>query len=237
MPARLVIESDIDKSRQEISFDKPRITIGRKPGNDLHFNRPEISGTHAAFLLENDSHYVSDLGSTNGTLLNGAPLVAKEKYPLQNDDVVTITPYRITFMAEIGATMMEAVSPQIDALRRGGSGTQPDMNAKISTGTAEHEKSGQPNAKAAAAPPPPKQSAPPPVIAEPESEPEPPPPPPKPKPKPAPKPAPPPAAAAEGAADAVEEKGPGGFGEYIWLAVGGIFFILAVGLLILLFAF
>ncbi|HSE39395.1 MAG TPA: FHA domain-containing protein, partial [Acidobacteriota bacterium] len=102
MPARLIIESDIDQTRQEISFDKPRITIGRKPGNDLHFNRPEISGTHAAFLLENDTHYVSDLGSTNGTLLNGAPIVAREKYPLTSQDVVTITPYRIRFEAEIG---------------------------------------------------------------------------------------------------------------------------------------
>jgi hypothetical protein len=36
MPARLIVESEIDNSRQEISFDKPRITIGRKPGNDLH---------------------------------------------------------------------------------------------------------------------------------------------------------------------------------------------------------
>ena len=124
MPARLIIESDVDNTNQEVSFDRPRITIGRKPGNDLHFNRPEISGSHAAFLFENDNYYVTDLGSTNGTLLNGAPIVAKEKYPLTSQDVVTINPYRIRFEGEIGATMMEAVSPDIANLRRSGTITK-----------------------------------------------------------------------------------------------------------------
>ena len=160
MPARLIIESDIDNSRQEVSFDRPRITIGRKPGNDLHFNRPEISGTHAAFLLENDNYYVSDLGSTNGTLLNGAPVVAKEKYPLNPMDVVTIAPYRIRFEGEPGATIMEAFPPEAASLRRP-SGTEPNLGQR--TGTAEHEK--EPPA-AASAPPPPPSTAPEPPPAE-----------------------------------------------------------------------
>jgi hypothetical protein len=221
MPARLIIESDIDQSRQEISFEKPRITIGRKPGNDLHFNRPEISGSHAAFLLENDNYYITDLGSTNGTLLNGAPIVAKEKYPLTNMDVVTITPFRIRFEGEIGATMMEAVSPDIAGLRR--SGTQPDLGHR--TGTAEHEK--EPPAAPAPAP---AEAAPPPPEPEPEAPPEP-PPPPKPKPEPVKAAAP---AAVDPNAPPPDEKEKGGYEIYIWLGFGAIFVLLAIGLIVLL---
>ncbi len=221
MPARLIIESDIDQSRQEIAFDRPRITIGRKPGNDLHFNRPEISGTHAAFLLENDNYYVSDLGSTNGTLLNGAPIVAKEKYPLTNQDVVTITPFRIRFEGEIGQTMMEAVPPDFSNMRR--SGTQPDLGQR--TGTAEHEK------EPPSAPPPPNEAPPPPP--EPEVQEAAPEPPPKPKPEP-PKPAPP-APVDPNAPPPPEVKEKGGYEIYIWLGFGAIFVLLAIGLIVLLF--
>jgi predicted component of type VI protein secretion system len=217
MPARLIIESDIDNSRQEISFDRPRITIGRKPGNDLHFNRPEISGSHAAFLLENDSYYVTDLGSTNGTLLNGAPVVAKEKYPLNSMDVVTIAPYRIRFEGEPGATIMEAFPPEAAALRRP-SGTEPNLGQR--TGTAEHEK--EPPQPAAVEPPPPPASPDPPAE---EVAPE----PPKPK-------AETPKVEEEVVASAPAEiKEKGGYEIYIWLGFGAIFVLLAIGLILLLF--
>src|ERR1051325_5335008 len=97
MPAKLLIQSS-DGSVQEIAFDRPRITLGRKVGNDLHFNRPEISGTHAAFLLEDDQFFVSDLGSTNGTLMNGAKLLPNQKYALQDGDIISIAPFRIQFV-------------------------------------------------------------------------------------------------------------------------------------------
>jgi pSer/pThr/pTyr-binding forkhead associated (FHA) protein len=216
MPARLIIESDIDGSRQEVSFDRPRITIGRKPGNDLHFNRPEISGSHAAFLLENDSYYVTDLGSTNGTLLNGAPIVAKEKYPLSTADVVTIAPFRIRFEGEPGATIMEAFPPEAASLRRP-SGTEPNLGQR--TGTAEHEK--EPPAAAAPPPPPPTDPDPPAVEEV------------------APEPAKEKAEAPKvqedvSAAPAVEVKEKGGFEIYIWLGFGAIFVLLAIGLIVLL---
>lgn len=220
MPARLIIESDVDETRQELSFDRPRITIGRKPGNDLHFNRPEISGSHAAFLLENDNYYVTDLGSTNGTLLNGAPIVAKEKYPLNSQDVVTISPYRIRFEGEPGATIMEALPPEAASSLRRASGTLPNLGQR--TGTAEHEKESE-----AAAPPPP----PPPPNPEPPPEEEAAGPPPKQKAE-APKVAD--QAAAEANQPVGETKEKGGYEIYVWLGFGAIFVLLAIGLILLL---
>lgn len=219
MPARLIIESDIDNSRQEVSFDRPRITIGRKPGNDLHFNRPEISGSHAAFLLENDNYYVTDLGSTNGTLLNGAPIVAKEKYPLNLLDVVTIAPYRIRFEGEPGATIMEAFPPEAASLRRP-SGTEPNLGQR--TGTAEHEK----EPEAVAPPPPPPTPAPPPAADSPAEE---------VAPEPAKQKAETPMVEAEVSAPPAEVKEKGGYEIYIWLGFGAIFVLLAIGLILLLF--
>ena len=49
-------------------FDQ--VTIGRKAGNDLQYNRSEISGNHAAFLSESGQYFVQDLGSTNGIFVN-----------------------------------------------------------------------------------------------------------------------------------------------------------------------
>jgi pSer/pThr/pTyr-binding forkhead associated (FHA) protein len=213
MPARLIIESDIDNTRQDISFDRPRITIGRKPGNDLHFNRPEISGSHAAFLLENDSYFVTDLGSTNGTLLNGAPIVAKEKYPLNSMDVVTIAPYRIRFEGEPGATIMEAMPPEAASLRRP-SGTEPNLSQR--TGTAEHEKE---PAAVAPPPPPPPEPEPPAEEAAPE--------PPKEK-------AETPKVEGEASQPPVETKEKSGYEIYIWLGFGAIFVLLAIGLILIL---
>ena len=55
---------------KEYLLDKERMTIGRKPHNDIQLDDSTVSGEHAAFLaLQNI--YVEDLGSTNGTLLNG----------------------------------------------------------------------------------------------------------------------------------------------------------------------
>jgi predicted component of type VI protein secretion system len=133
MPAKLIVESLIDNSRQEYPFDKTRLTIGRKPDNDLYFNRPEVSGTHAAFLNEDEKFFVMDLKSTNGTLLNGAQLAPNAKYPFTEQDVITINPFKITLEAprDVGATMMEM--PTDKSAKRGG--TMLDLAGKVSTGT------------------------------------------------------------------------------------------------------
>ena len=137
MPAKLIIQSQREALLKEVPLDQPRITIGRKQGNDLHFNRPEISGTHAAFLCENEEYFVSDLGSTNGTLLNGARLVAGERYQLQDKDIITITPYSITFVLDKDMSDTFREEP-VDEAPGSRSGTVLDIGGKIRTGTEEH---------------------------------------------------------------------------------------------------
>jgi ABC-type multidrug transport system ATPase subunit/pSer/pThr/pTyr-binding forkhead associated (FHA) protein len=57
---------------QGLNLDKPVITIGRAPGNDLVLPHPSVSGRHAQVSKQPDGKFqIRDLGSTNGTFLNG----------------------------------------------------------------------------------------------------------------------------------------------------------------------
>ena len=51
-------------------IEKPRITVGRA-GADLTLNDSEASRQHAALEIRDTTFFVSDLGSTNGTLVGG----------------------------------------------------------------------------------------------------------------------------------------------------------------------
>jgi predicted component of type VI protein secretion system len=220
MPAKLIVESLIDNSRQEFPFDKARLTIGRKPGNDLYFNRPEVSGTHAAFLNEDEKFFVMDLNSTNGTLLNGAQLAANSKYPFTDQDIVTINPFKISLEAtkDIGATMMEMASDR--SSKRGG--TILDLGGKVSTGTDPGPIESLPESEAAPAENPEPAEAPPQA---------------PPKEEPAPSTAPVDSASSaqpQPAEGAVEEPKSKLMGILLWLIVGGVFLLLALALIVFL---
>ncbi len=79
---------------REFPVDKERITIGRKPGNDVQLNDATVSGTHAA-ILKLQNVYVEDLASTNGTELNGKRV---QKRMLQHGDVIRIGQHRFEFV-------------------------------------------------------------------------------------------------------------------------------------------
>jgi hypothetical protein len=49
-------------------------TVGRSQENDITVNDPNVSRRHARISRADDGYVVEDLGSTNGTLLDGAPI-------------------------------------------------------------------------------------------------------------------------------------------------------------------
>lgn len=51
------------------------ITIGRKEGNTIVLKDPYISSHHARIYKDESEYIIEDLGSTNGTYLNGNPIV------------------------------------------------------------------------------------------------------------------------------------------------------------------
>lgn len=52
------------------------LVVGRSPGSDIVINAGYVSGRHARFALFADTLVVEDLGSTNGTLVNGRRITA-----------------------------------------------------------------------------------------------------------------------------------------------------------------
>ncbi len=46
-------------------------TVGREAGNDILINDPQVSRHHARLTLQGSAYILEDLGSTNGTFVNG----------------------------------------------------------------------------------------------------------------------------------------------------------------------
>ncbi|MDR0275089.1 MAG: FHA domain-containing protein [Burkholderiaceae bacterium] len=56
---------------KEVQLAKERSTLGRRPFNDIVLDNLAVSGEHAAITLQNGDVWIEDLGSTNGTFLDG----------------------------------------------------------------------------------------------------------------------------------------------------------------------
>jgi pSer/pThr/pTyr-binding forkhead associated (FHA) protein len=98
MTAKLILSMD-GRVLREYLLDRPRMTIGRKPGNDIVIDNLAVSGEHAALLAEGENFRLRDLGSTNGLTVNGA---AQTDCLLCNNDLIVIGKYRLKFI-QIGA--------------------------------------------------------------------------------------------------------------------------------------
>ena len=73
-------------------LDKERITIGRRPTNDIHIDNLAVSGEHAVVVTIGNDSFLEDLESSNGTLVNGQPI---KKHVLQYGDVIEIGKYQL----------------------------------------------------------------------------------------------------------------------------------------------
>ena len=94
--AKLVLSMD-GQVLKEVVLTKERTTIGRKPHNDLVIDNLAVSGEHAVVVTILSDSFLEDLGSTNGTFVNGQPV---KKHFLQNGDVVELGKYKLKFIAE-----------------------------------------------------------------------------------------------------------------------------------------
>lgn len=68
------------------TFDKAEVLIGRKSTNDIILAGKDVSGTHACLQLADGALLVVDLGSLNGTFLNGQQVQSARVAP--GDDIM-----------------------------------------------------------------------------------------------------------------------------------------------------
>ena len=143
--AKLILSMD-GLVLKEITLTKERTTIGRKPHNDIQIDNLAVSGEHAVIVTILNDSFLEDLGSTNGTLVNGAPI---KKHFLQPNDVIELGKYKLKYINE--APKAAAADFEKTMVLRPGTMPKPSPapTAAMSSGTAQMA------APAAAAPPPP----------------------------------------------------------------------------------
>ncbi|MBS0335260.1 MAG: FHA domain-containing protein [Proteobacteria bacterium] len=171
--AKLILSMD-GLVLKEIPLTKERTTIGRKPHNDIQIDNLAVSGEHAVIVTILNDSFLEDLGSTNGTLVNGNTV---KKHFLQNNDVVELGKYKLKYIAEPGAAQpaekadfektmvlrpsaMRAAAEQAKAMAAGGAQPQAAEAARVAAlqavGTAAQAAGiAEKPAAAPAAPPPP----------------------------------------------------------------------------------
>ena len=80
----------------EYPLTQPLTTIGRSDDNQIVLSDDLVSRYHARLEWAEGAPCIADLGSTNGTLVNGTEIEPKVPYTLKESDIVSIGPFTLT---------------------------------------------------------------------------------------------------------------------------------------------
>ena len=81
----------------EVEAGRQGMVIGRNPGADLSLPDDALSGVHAAIELGLSGFRIRDLGSTNGTFVNGSQVQATD---LKHGDRITLGEHTLQYLQE-----------------------------------------------------------------------------------------------------------------------------------------
>jgi len=93
---------------QRFSVAKDSIVIGRMMGSDVVISDPEVSRRHASITWERGQPILRDLGSTNGTFVNGVRLTGSQA--LSNGDTIGLGKVQLGFQCLALAEARPAVA-------------------------------------------------------------------------------------------------------------------------------
>ncbi|MCX8043565.1 MAG: FHA domain-containing protein [Desulfobacterota bacterium] len=96
----------------EYQLSKNRITIGRSKDCDITLADSTVSRNHAAITKTPEGYVLTDLGSFNGTKVNG---VAIQTRLLRHEDQISIGKSRLTFLTEHSDISFRTASVILDA--------------------------------------------------------------------------------------------------------------------------
>jgi pilus assembly protein CpaF len=96
-------------SQQRLEFDEEVVTFGRVQGNQVMLPRGNVSKRHAKLELKNGQFMLTDLGSTNGTYINGRRVA--EPTQVRQGDKVYIGEFILGFEGHEAFEQAEAAAP------------------------------------------------------------------------------------------------------------------------------
>ena len=85
----------VGETRHDVTLSGRRVVVGRLADCDICVEDANASRQHAAFVQVDDAWHVEDLGSTNGTKVNGGRIAGR--VPLADGDVIGIGITRLVF--------------------------------------------------------------------------------------------------------------------------------------------
>lgn len=118
MAISLVLYLNGEDKEQKFVFDSPGLyTIGRDPGCSLVITKSQdraVSRVHCKLLITDKDAYLRDIGSRNGTFINGTPIENGEKFTDSLSPQPSDRPVNTGDIVRIGNSIFDA------ELRRGG---------------------------------------------------------------------------------------------------------------------
>ena len=109
--AKIVVSLDGQIIEQRVVKEE-LLMLGRNADCDMVMDDGEVSGRHASITTVVNDHFLEDLSSTNGTLVNGRRIT---RHLLEHNDVIFIGPYRIKYMnaasAGVGFDRTQIIRP------------------------------------------------------------------------------------------------------------------------------
>jgi pSer/pThr/pTyr-binding forkhead associated (FHA) protein len=103
---------------KEVQLAKERTTLGRRPYNDIEIDNLAVSGEHAVLSIVDGTVIIEDLRSTNGTYVNGQPIL---RQTLNHGDLLDIGKYKIRFVQQqvsaSSRSALAAIAAAVEATR------------------------------------------------------------------------------------------------------------------------
>src|SRR5689334_2824053 len=136
------------QEQKTVPLDKPKLVVGSEPTCEIHIDNLGISRQHCAFAARGEAFVVQDLGSSNGTFVNGRKIT---EHFLNDADEVVIGKYTLKFKNAAQAAQPAAAKADGEA------GVPDTLNTYVMDGAKIQEqlakmRAGPPTGSAPAAP-------------------------------------------------------------------------------------
>lgn len=106
--AKLILSLD-GAFLSDYELENERTTIGRRPSNGIQIDNLAVSGEHASIMRIGKDAFLEDLGSTNGTLVNGKQIT---KHLLKHGDVIEFGKYQLKYVDETPAAPAQVMTEE-----------------------------------------------------------------------------------------------------------------------------